>query len=40
MNYRNAALLSLANNELLNENEYTMKKLKSMQIESMWNDKK
>ena len=31
MSYRNAALLSLANNELLNENEYSMKKLKSMQ---------
>jgi hypothetical protein len=31
MGYRNAALLSLANNELLNENEYSMKKLKSMQ---------
>ncbi len=31
MSYRNAALFSLANNELLNENEYSMKKLKSMQ---------
>jgi hypothetical protein len=27
MSYRNAALLSLANNELLNENEYSMKKI-------------
>ncbi len=35
MSYRIAALLSLANNELLNENEWSMKKLKSM-----WNDKK
>jgi hypothetical protein len=26
MSYRNAALLSLAKNELLNENEYSMKK--------------
>ena len=26
MSYRNAALLSLANNELLNENEYSMRK--------------
>ncbi len=28
MSYRNVALLSLANNELLNENEYSMKKIK------------
>ncbi len=28
MSYRNAALLSLANNELLNENEYSMKEIK------------
>jgi hypothetical protein len=27
MSYRNAALLSLAKNELLNENEYSMKKI-------------
>jgi hypothetical protein len=31
MSYGMAALLSLANNELLDENEYSMKKLKSMQ---------
>jgi hypothetical protein len=30
MSNRIAALLSLANNELLNENEYSMKKLKAV----------
>ncbi len=41
MSYRNAALLSLANNELLNENEYSMKKnYNQCKIESIWNDKK
>ncbi len=41
MSYRNVALLSSANNELLNENEYSMKKLKSMEnwINMKWQKK-